>query len=526
MAKLRDTKGRFKKSNGAISKGDFQSLITNMRKSFSRVTNASLQSRNDLIDGILDPRRDIDDECGYPKTAEITIGDYTRLYDREGVATRVVEIFPKESWQVSPEVFETEEVDKITPFEEAFNQITSSIRGDSWHKDTEENPIWEYLLRIDILSGIGQYGVLLLGINDGKEMIEPVALNEKNELIFLRPLDQSMIEIAEIEKDETNPRFGQPVRYNIGFVDSSSLGGSRLLGTSQALQDKDVHWSRIIHIADNLKNSEIFGTPRMEPNYNRLYDLRKIYGANGETYWRNAVLKLFLETHPQLGPDVVLSKTEETDLKNAMEQMMNGLQQWMFLNGMGVKTVAPAVIDPTSHVDVHITAICMKDGIPKRVFMGTERGDLASSQDDATWNDRLRQRQNSHVTPRIIVPFTDRCITLGILPEPEEGYFVKWQDLNTLTDDQKATIAAKKTESLVKYVQGGGDALVSPIDYLTRFLDFSQEEATTIIETTMDRIAEEEEDNVSAGLNPDGTPIIEEGESEHLEDEKVEKITT
>jgi len=205
---------------------------------------------------------------------------------------------------------------------------------------------------------------------------------------------------------------------------------------------------------------------------------------------------------------------------------MNGLQQWMFLNGMGVKAVAPAVIEPTSHVDVAIAAICMKDGIPKRVFMGTERGDLASSQDEKDWNDKLMRRNKTHVTPRIVVPFIDRCIELGILPEPEEGYFVKWQDLNTLTDDQKADIALKKTESLVKYVQGGGDALVSPIDFLTRYQDFSQEEATTIIETTMERINEEEEENVAAGLNPDGTPIIDEEESGHLEEEKTkEKIT-
>jgi len=511
--------GKFVKGNGQASIEEVRTVFNQSFASMTNVLNEQLASQGSFLERILDPRRDIDDECGYPKTNELTVGEYKRLYDREPIATRVVEVLPRESWQVVPEVFETEEMDEVTEFEKAFKELGSSIRGTSWYNEVKGNAVWEYLLRVDILSGIGSYGIILLGVNDGKELQEPLEPNENNELIFIRTLDRSLVDISSTIQDETNERFGHPEFYNATFQTDVSL---RVRDVSDTQETRKVHWTRVIHIADNLTSSEIFGVPRQQSVYNRLYDLRKIYGADGETYWRNAVLKLFLETHPQMGGDV---DVDADDMRSMMEQMMNGMQQWGLLKGMSAKAIAPAVVDPTSHVNAHIEAICINKGIPKRIFVGSERGELASSQDDETWNDRLHHRQNLYITPRVIVPFIDRLIEFGILPEPEEGYIVKWPDLNTLNDAQKAEIALKKTESLVKFIQGGGDALVSPLDFLIRYQDFTSEEAEAMLETTMERLQEEEEENIAAGLNPDGTPIIEEPEvipqSGHLEEEKV-----
>ena len=41
----------------------------------------------------------------------------------------------------------------------------------------------------------------------------------------------------------------------------------------------------------------------------------------------------------------------------------------------------------TPFIEVHLQAICIKIPCPKRVFMGSERGELASAQDDSQWND-------------------------------------------------------------------------------------------------------------------------------------------
>ncbi|MBU0847601.1 hypothetical protein KKH23_10485, partial [Patescibacteria group bacterium] len=48
-----------------------------------------MTQRSDLLQKLFDPRRDIDDECGYPKT--ITEEQYRRMYDRE-LGRRVVDV--------------------------------------------------------------------------------------------------------------------------------------------------------------------------------------------------------------------------------------------------------------------------------------------------------------------------------------------------------------------------------------------------------------------------------------------------
>ena len=149
-------------------------------------------------------------------------------------------------------------------------------------------------------------------------------------------------------------------------------------------------------------------------------DLDKLYAGSAEMYWRGAFFGLAFETHPQLGPD---AEIDEDAIKNTMEQYMNGLQRYFGLEGMSAKSIAPQVVEPNKQIEAQLDAVCIELGIPKRVFMGSERGELASSQDADTWNDRLKDRQDNVVTPNIVIPFVNRLISLGILPKPE-GYQV------------------------------------------------------------------------------------------------------
>ena len=45
----------------------------------------------------------------------------------------------------------------------------------------------------------------------------------------------------------------------------------------------------------------------------------------------------------------------------------------------------------------------------------------------------------------------------------------------------KATVAARLSEAIVKYVQGGGDALIAPKDFLVIILGIAEDEASAII---------------------------------------------
>src|SRR6185369_1537296 len=97
-----------------------------------RLINNAMTGRQELFRQFFDPRRDITDECGYPKNLEgISAQEYQDLYNREAIAARVVEVLPRESWQVQPTVYETEDANDVTAFEEGWDNLSRSLRGEN-----------------------------------------------------------------------------------------------------------------------------------------------------------------------------------------------------------------------------------------------------------------------------------------------------------------------------------------------------------------------------------------------------------
>ena len=180
-----------------------QSINKQLRALESRLEDNASTLRTEAIRQLLNPGKDINYSCGYPDT--ISTSDYRALYDREGLAARVVSIWPDESWAMIPEIYETEKED-VTEFEK------------QWKKLLDDIEIFHYLHRIDVLSGIGRFGILLLGLDDGKELREPVeGINEltgekvgtgkQRKLLYLRPFDENVVKIDALEKDASSPRF-------------------------------------------------------------------------------------------------------------------------------------------------------------------------------------------------------------------------------------------------------------------------------------------------------------------------------
>lgn len=448
------------------------------------VFNAVATMRTQFMNKLLDTRRDIDDECGYPKI--ITANQYRLLYDREGIAERVVNVYPFESWALDPEIVETDEA-ATTPFEQAWQDLCDRMR------------CFSYLQRVDELSGIGHYGLLLLGLDDGAPLDEPVeGMDDKggkvgqanHRLLYLRAFDESLVDVAGYETDPLNPRFGEPTFYNVTFYDPNTQESGAVATQDQTT--KRVHWSRVIHVADNRKSSEVFGVPRMRPVYNRLYDLRKLLGGSAEMFWKGAFPGYSFEVSPDMG-DVEI---DSTALREEFDSYSNGLQRYLALSGVQAKSLAPQVASPAAHIEGQIQAIAITLGVPMRVFTGSEQAQLASGQDARAWNRRLDRRREQYLTPFLVRPYIDRLIAFGVLPEPTE-YRVVWPDLAAPTEADKAGIAVQRTEAFSKYVAGGVDSLVPPMEYLTLVAGMSQDEAEAIMEAAYDHIL---------AANPDADP--------------------
>jgi hypothetical protein len=465
-----------------------------------------LMQRTELMRSLLDSPRNVSSDCGYPE-GYISTELYKSLYDREPVPARVVEVYPKECFQVQPTVFEDESADVVTPFEEAWDALGKQLRGEqSFYQEEESSAIWTYLYDADVKSGIGHYAGILLGIDDGMPLNEPAEMitatdgngkrkassDASRRLLFMRIFGESDMRINSLETDMQSPRYGQPTEYDISLIDPTeftSLG----LGASLPTNREVVHWSRVVHISEY----GVLHTPRMQPVLNRLLDLRKLQGGSAEMYWRGAFPGYAIKTQPQLGADVDINKE---DVKQQLTDYSNALQRFLVLMGMDITALAPQVSDPSSQIGAQLDSICIQLGIPKRIFMGSERGELASSQDDAAWNDRLKQRQIGVITPRIIIPVVDRLISLRVLPRPAKGYRVSWPDLTSKSDEEKAGIATQRTQAIAAYSSGQLETTLAPMDFWTRIMGFTEDESQSIIANAEEVNAQKEKEQAAKDM--------------------------
>lgn len=431
--------------------------------------------RTELTRRLLDGRRNLDEECGYPDTGRMDCNLFRALYDREGIAAKVVSIYPEACWELSPEVYEVEDMAKLTPFEEA------------WGKLLLKSNIWHYLQRIDELSGIGRFGVLLFGIDDGRGLNQPVEGVRKDgtfaespdprKLIYLRTFDETLCRINSFEDDERSPRFGQPKMYEIDFHDPRQPFRKGSYSASKI--SRQVHWSRVIHIADNCKTSEVFGMSRLQQTFNRLYDLRKLLGGSAEMFWKGAFPGFSFEVDPSLRGQTVTMDSEK--LKEEFRKYADGLQRYISTIGLQIKSLAPQVANPAPHIRVQIEALCIALGCPIQVFMGSDKVINTSSQYVIQWHRRVRHRQINYVSPKIIRPFVDRMMDVGVLPRSDE-YQVDHPDLSTPDDETKAKASFINTQALGQYVETGACTIMGPKDYLIRVQNYTVGEAEAILQ--------------------------------------------
>ncbi|GIW60139.1 MAG: hypothetical protein KatS3mg087_1205 [Patescibacteria group bacterium] len=448
------------------------------------VNNALFRSRFAGI-SVLDRRRDYNKELGYPDESEIQPIDLWRLFKRNPIARRVVSILPLECWSVHPTIYETDDEEQETDFERALKEV-SQLGGKSWlTSGSYYSALFAILRRADLLSGVGTFGIIVLGLDDTNDLSKPVDTSRQNKLVYLSVFPEAAVTSIEFASNPLDENFRKPLYYKINPLYDLPASNS---STNGAYKEIIVHRSRVIHIADNADSGEIFGTPRMLPVFDRLIDLTKLYGGGAEGYWRSCFTGLAFETHPQLGADAEIDREE---LQREVWDYVNGLQRALAVTGMSVKTLAPSVVDPSSQIERQIEAICLVLGCPKRIFMGSERGELASSQDKESWELRLMERRLNYITPFLIAPLIDRLIEINVLPEPKEGYKVHWPSPDEMSPIEKVEWSQKVTDVMAKYIAGQVNNLVAPMDFLVKILGFDRDEAMSILETALESMADE-----------------------------------
>lgn len=365
--------------------------------------------------------RDLYTQLGYKRALDYN--DFWERYKRQGIARRVVTTPATATWRNFPIISEAD-LDDETSF------LTE------WFKLSERLRFYHYAERADKIAGIGRYAVLLIGAKDGRPLNLPLEkVKGPEDILYLAPYSEGNAEIKELESDKNSSRFGLPKFYNIKFSRESSRG----IATQTLVPNSIVHYSRVIHISDGLLEDDIFGDPRMECVWNYLDDLDKISGGSAEAFWRIVDRGMAFV----IDKDAEISEEEEAAFSDEIEDYVNKLKRYMRLKGMDVKVLGSETPDPRGAFAVTASLIAGTVGIPMRVLFGSERGELASSQDEKNFNARIKERQQSFAGPMIVHPFIDKMIEIGALPTPPNGYSVTWPDLSTLSKQEEADVAAR-----------------------------------------------------------------------------------
>lgn len=406
-------------------------------------------------------RRSIYETFDYP--AAVTNELLEQLYLRGGIAHRVINAFPGDTWATYPGIRD--------------ERGNSSVQGDRNYSPFfaaaealfEQHTVLAALERADRLASIGRFGVLLLGFNDGvRDLSRPLEPRTGLKLLYLQAYGQPTVSVSSYDMDPQSPRFGLPLIYTMQSSRSSDLGSA----TTPPSAVLNVHYSRVIHIAERMMEDGVNGVPRLLPIYNRLLDLEKTLGGGAEAFWRNADpgMSIAIDKDAQVDQgDIDAMKKEAREMRERWEKTMVGV-------GFTATQMTSSIADPGPIVDKIMEEIAGGIGMPKRILVGSERGELSSTQDTSEWGKVIRTRRTNFADPFIVRPFVDLMIRTGNLPPPEGQWWCDWMETDVLDPLSKAQASATKATALASYANAPAAAIiVPPAEFRERFLDLPPE---------------------------------------------------
>lgn len=357
-------------------------------------------------------QRDLYDAFGYKRNLEFK--DFQDRYDRGDMASRIVDVFPEDTWKGEPEVWEDEDPEVWTQFEQLVYDFA------------EKHQLWPTLMQLDKLSGVGRYGVLYIGAPGAPDT--PLTSLKLDDVQYILPLSEgsAKIDTSTVVTDTTSPRYGQPMFYQLQV---SQVTNVKLLR---------VHYTRCIHVISEPLESLTYGRPRLQRVWNRLDDLDKVAGGGAEAFFQRAHRGYQFD----ISPDVKVTEDDKQAMTDAIDEFTHNLRRTLRTRGVTTTEFGSDVANFKDPIESIVSIISGATGIPQRKLLGSERGELASTTDKTNWDDLISSRQHSIAHPRFVKPLIDLFINLGALPQPAE-YVTKWPEREEMTPKEQVDMADK-----------------------------------------------------------------------------------
>lgn len=381
-------------------------------------------------------KRNLNSVLGYLDV--IVYDDYRARYERGGLAGTAVDIFPNATWRGEGGITEDDDPQTETELEKAFRLANETLN------------LWPACLRADRQASIGGFSIILLGA-EGKLSDE---LPRGKALKYIKTFAGSTysdrrgasdaigadVTAHEWDTDPASERFGQPTSY---FLRRTSF-------SSPALQIP-VHWTRCIHIpAEGFLDDAVFGPPRLQRVWNHFDELDKVSGGGSEAYWLRAnqptLINIDKDMKLPAGDDTVAALQAQVDnWSNQMSRVIRG-------KGVNIETGGSDVADFSNPVDCLTTLIAGCLRVPKRILLGSEMGNLASTQDRENWRDQINDRRSSYALPTVLRQLVVRMQKYGYLPLEKKPWQPNWSDVVNLSESEKS--AGAESWAAVNQKQG------------------------------------------------------------------------
>lgn len=362
-------------------------------------------------------------DYGYPDV--ITFGQLWHMWRRNPVAARVCKLPINYCWLDHPKVIEGDADDKQkkeTQYEKNFAKFSKRLK------------LWSRVKAGDLYQRVGRYSGLIMVVADGQLPSTPLGTVTSDKVIEIKPAFEGQLEVVEVEEDRASPRFQQPMFYQFREIDV----GAR---SRWDKEDINIHWTRVIPIAEDADDGGIYGVPALECIFNSLLDWEKIQGAGGEGLWRAAAQKYVLQAAKDTGSQK--PTPEELDgLTDMLVDMFSGFNSMPFLGDMEMTPLDTNMPNPQHYTAHTKDSIAAGSGFAAKILFGSQTGVKAADEDTELLNKEMQSRRENYLTEvcENIVDWVDAHTT--DLKKPAE-VTIEWSDLTAPTMQQKMDIADK-----------------------------------------------------------------------------------
>lgn len=376
-------------------------------------------------------KRKLYEVFGYP--VNLQDKDFAIRYIRQDIAARIVDAPPEASWANHPTI--------RVPGDTAayFDKI-------AWDDDID---LWNVMKDGDRFSRMNRFSIVLFGFPGALDKPAPAGAK----MLYARAIGSRHVSSIQLESDPQSPRFGKPKMYKVQLHQTMPSTSTIVTpsSTASATRDVDIHWTRTIHIVESPLEDQIYGIPTMEKISNLLDDLLKVVGGTAETYWLTANRGI----QADVDKEMELDPGQAAELGDQIEEYSHQLRRVLRTRGVKLNVLTSETPSPKEPFEMLISLLSGTTGIPRRILLGSEAGQLASEQDRANWSERIEERNMSHVEPRILRPTIRLLQRQGLIGTGQLE--VKWPEVFRLSPLERATVMASKARAVGNFSRQTGN---------------------------------------------------------------------